>query len=182
MPAARRFDHRSAEPDRHRVRCRAVHTGERLDGRPRVEYLKGKRANVGRCETALRLCIDCDGARKFGPDLERGETVARPRADGHGARVDVIGCSGCGGEPYWSEWHNDPPCCNDPCDRCGNWIGPGAAGYRAPYYHEYAPPIQGQPIRVEPAIPQPDVTMAKPVARKPVARKPQQGPRQSYQR
>lgn len=45
-------------------------------------------------------------------------------------------CGGCDGELYWSEWHNDPPRCCDPCDKCGNWIGP-AAGYRAPYDHPY---------------------------------------------
>ncbi len=31
-------------------------------------------------------------------------------------------CSGCSGETYWSEWHNDPPGC-EPCDCYGNWIG-----------------------------------------------------------
>jgi hypothetical protein len=31
--------------------------------------------------------------------------------------------SGCG-EVYWSEWHNDPPDCLDPCNRCGNYVGP----------------------------------------------------------
>jgi hypothetical protein len=25
---------------------------------------------------------------------------------------------------YWSEWHNDPPYCHDPCNNCGQWIGP----------------------------------------------------------
>lgn len=50
-------------------------------------------------------------------------------------------CSGCGcdEEVYWSEWHNDPPRCNDPCDCYGNWIGPSAGGYRAPYAHAYSP-------------------------------------------
>lgn len=33
-------------------------------------------------------------------------------------------CGGCDSELYWSGWHNDPPCCNDPCDKCGNWVGP----------------------------------------------------------
>lgn len=33
------------------------------------------------------------------------------------------GC-GCNGEVYWNEWHNDPPCCHDPCDQCGQWNGP----------------------------------------------------------
>lgn len=48
------------------------------------------------------------------------------------------GCTGCSSECYWSEWHNDPPRCCDPCDRCGNWIGP-SAGYQAPYNHPYSP-------------------------------------------
>ena len=34
-------------------------------------------------------------------------------------------CSGCSGEVYWSEWHNDPPCCQDPCNQCGQWTGGG---------------------------------------------------------
>lgn len=33
-------------------------------------------------------------------------------------------CSGCSGEIYWSEWHNDPPYCQDPCNCHGDWIGP----------------------------------------------------------
>jgi hypothetical protein len=36
------------------------------------------------------------------------------------------GSCGCSGEVYWSEWHNDPPCCCDPCNRCGQWTGPSA--------------------------------------------------------
>jgi hypothetical protein len=49
----------------------------------------------------------------------------------------LCGCTGCDSELYWSEWHNDPPRCCDPCDRCGHWTGPGAGGYRAPYAHPY---------------------------------------------
>jgi hypothetical protein len=37
-------------------------------------------------------------------------------------------CGGCSGEVYWSEWHNDPPCCQDPCNNCGQWIGPSGCG------------------------------------------------------
>jgi hypothetical protein len=45
--------------------------------------------------------------------------------------LQLCDCAGCGGELYWSEWHNDPPGC-EPCDSCGNWTGtPGV--YRAPY-------------------------------------------------
>ncbi len=47
------------------------------------------------------------------------------------------GCTGCDGELYWSEWHNDPPRCCDPCDCHGNWIGPRDGSYRAPYDHPY---------------------------------------------
>jgi hypothetical protein len=47
------------------------------------------------------------------------------------------GCNGCSNEVYWSEWHNDPPRCCDPCDQCGNWTGPSYAGYRAPYDQQY---------------------------------------------
>jgi hypothetical protein len=50
-------------------------------------------------------------------------------------------CGGCSSELYWCEWHNDPPRCCDPCDRHGNWIGPG--NYRAPYAHPHAPHIGG---------------------------------------
>jgi hypothetical protein len=50
----------------------------------------------------------------------------------------LFGCTGCRSEFYWSEWHNDPPRCCDPCDCNGNWIGP-SAGYRAPYAHAYSP-------------------------------------------
>jgi len=36
---------------------------------------------------------------------------------------------GCGGL-YWSDFHNEPPDCCDPCDRCGNWTG----GYYGEWY------------------------------------------------
>jgi hypothetical protein len=56
-------------------------------------------------------------------------------------------CGGCGGELYWSEWHNDPPCCHDPCDCYGNWTGgcgcggccTGNGGFCEPYEHAYCP-------------------------------------------
>ncbi len=46
------------------------------------------------------------------------------------------GCTGCG-ECYWNEWHNDPPTVCEPCNRCGQYVGPGSMGYfRAPYRHD----------------------------------------------
>ena len=67
----------------------------------------------------------------------------------------LCGCSGCDCELYWSEWHNDPPRCCDPCDQCGNWIGPSSGPYRAPYSHPYATGHQPQGIyagATEPAM------------------------------
>jgi hypothetical protein len=40
-----------------------------------------------------------------------------------GSKLDCAGC----GECYWNEWYNDPPSCAEPCDCCGNYIGPGHA-------------------------------------------------------
>jgi hypothetical protein len=40
------------------------------------------------------------------------------------------GSCGCSGEVYWSEWHNDPPRCCDPCNRCGQWVGPSSGSSR----------------------------------------------------
>lgn len=38
--------------------------------------------------------------------------------------VHRLACgSGCG-EVYWGEWISDPPDCADPCDQCGNYVGP----------------------------------------------------------
>ena len=34
------------------------------------------------------------------------------------------GCNSCG-ERYWGEWFGDPPECCDPCNRCGDFTGPG---------------------------------------------------------
>lgn len=36
-------------------------------------------------------------------------------------------CTGCG-DCYWSEWYNDPPDCCDPCNRCGDYVGPKCCG------------------------------------------------------
>jgi hypothetical protein len=41
-------------------------------------------------------------------------------------------CSGCSSEIYWSEWHNDPPYCQDPCNCNGEWVGP-SGGYNGGY-------------------------------------------------
>jgi hypothetical protein len=47
------------------------------------------------------------------------------------------GCNGCSSEVYWSEWHNDPPRCHEPCDCYGNFTGPSYGGVRAPYDQGY---------------------------------------------
>ena len=38
--------------------------------------------------------------------------------------------AGCG-PLYWHEWMMDPPDCCDPCDDCGEWVGP-VSGPRTP--------------------------------------------------
>lgn len=51
---------------------------------------------------------------------------------GHLINLFCCGSSGCGcsGERYWSEWHNDPPYCHDPCDCCSHYSGGGCGwGY-----------------------------------------------------
>jgi hypothetical protein len=48
----------------------------------------------------------------------------------------LTACGGCDGELYWSEWHNDPPYCCDPCDKCGNYIGP-SPNYGSGYAGEF---------------------------------------------
>lgn len=58
-------------------------------------------------------------------------TAATPFAH---LRQMLAGGAGCG-EIYVDEWISDPPACKDPCDDCGNWIGPQAgqprfAGWR----------------------------------------------------
>ncbi len=52
---------------------------------------------------------------------------------GCGHLINALCCGrsscGCNGEMYWSEWHNDPPYCNDPCNCQGEWIGPSGGPY-----------------------------------------------------
>lgn len=73
-------------------------------------------------------------------------------ACGGGLMGALCGCTGCG-ELYWNEWHNDPPTVCEPCDRCGNYKGPGGSGYyRAPYrrgdFMVAKPPAAARPLEV----------------------------------
>lgn len=45
---------------------------------------------------------------------------------------------GCG-ETYCSEWHNDPPCCKDPCCNCGHYCGPHHMGPLPMHNHRMMP-------------------------------------------
>jgi hypothetical protein len=53
---------------------------------------------------------------------------------GHVAHLpNRLACGGNGcGEVYWDEWLSDPPACEDPCDDCGNYVGPRSK-LRAPF-------------------------------------------------
>jgi hypothetical protein len=41
-----------------------------------------------------------------------------------GGFFNMLTCGAGCGDIYWGEWINDPPDDCDPCDDCGNWIGP----------------------------------------------------------
>lgn len=69
--------------------------------------------------------VACECRRVFGPLF--------------GCLGCVGGCGGCDKELYWSEWHNDPPRCCDPCDSHGGWVGPPSTAHRAPYDHVFSP-------------------------------------------
>ncbi|QDU57483.1 hypothetical protein [Aeoliella mucimassa] len=73
-------------------------------------------------------CDPCDGSV---PCERCGEGVVNFLGR---LKHDLFGpaCAGCDGELYWSEWHNDPPQCTDPCNRCGTYVGPSSySGYSA---------------------------------------------------
>lgn len=105
------------------------------------------------CGCGAGVGVDCGcevscGCESGACGCESGTCGPRQGKDWFGcALLGAVGnilcpCSGCDSEFYWSEWHNDPPRCHDPCDSCGNWTG-ASAGYRAPYHHEFA--INGAP-------------------------------------
>ena len=52
---------------------------------------------------------------------------------------------GCSGEMYWSEWHNDPPYCNDPCNGQGEWIGPSGGPSNGGYAGAQSRPVNSGP-------------------------------------
>lgn len=37
-----------------------------------------------------------------------------------------LSCGSACGDVYWDEWLSDPPDCCDPCDDCGQYVGPQA--------------------------------------------------------
>ena len=37
---------------------------------------------------------------------------------------NMVTCDAGCGRVYWGEWAADPPEPSDPCDDCGNWVGP----------------------------------------------------------
>jgi hypothetical protein len=118
------------------------------------------------------------------------------------------GCSGCSGEMYWSEWHNDPPHCCDHCDHYANWTGPSHGSHAVPYDQPHhvggtaeapyfaGPAPTGRSPRVahsrstarptyvgQGVAPARQVrTSARPGMRGQITRKPSMGPNATYQR
>jgi hypothetical protein len=98
------------------------------------------------CEPSCGYACEptCGCSSGCGDACGRGKCCGCGFCTGCGLLVGLLdkccgGCSGCDGELYWSEWHNDPPRCYDPCDCHGNWIGPSSASYRGPYGYVYSP-------------------------------------------
>jgi hypothetical protein len=54
--------------------------------------------------------------------LAAGQGCCHSRC-GDGPFARCARCQGCG-EMYWGDWFEAPPPCCDPCDQCGNWVGP----------------------------------------------------------
>ncbi len=79
----------------------------------------------------------------------------------------LLSCAGCG-EWYFNEWYNDPPSCAEPCDCCGNWIGPGhecTCCSPKPYCCGNGKPgcgCYGQAAEYEPASSTPPLEVAEP--------------------
>lgn len=98
------------------------------------------------CEPACGCDVGCAIEPGCGCDVGCGDTCGAGCGCGFLACIKqgvgkllkpLCACGGCDGELYFSEWHNDPPRCCDPCDKCGNWVGPASGPYRAPYSHAY---------------------------------------------
>ena len=100
----------------------------------------------GSREESVRAPVRVDGAVERVPTALRDVALDVAELEVQECDGNVVGalglhCGGCGGcdsEVYWSEWHNDPPRCQDPFDKCANWIGP-SPGYREPYQGDFAP-------------------------------------------
>jgi hypothetical protein len=74
-------------------------------------------------------CGDCGGCDDCGGCADCGDCTACGSGPCgcpplFGGFFRMLTCSAGCGEIYWGEWINDPPDECDPCDDCGNWIGP----------------------------------------------------------
>jgi hypothetical protein len=105
------------------------------------------------CETCgPEFCQHCgaqDGA--CGDQVQCGSGCDGGKCDGRLCRrlwSAMFHCTGCG-ELYWNEWINDPPACVEPCDCYGNYIGPAAGYFRAPYRRDEMI-AEGQPVDATP--------------------------------
>ncbi len=73
----------------------------------------------------------CAGAPVGGPGVACGPCGAGCGHCAHtltGLLRSIFTCGAGCGELYWGEWCYDPPDACDPCDDCGNFVGPGCCG------------------------------------------------------
>jgi hypothetical protein len=108
------------------------------------------------------------------------------RSKGAGEQYGDCGTCGCG-ECYQGDWISQPPRC-EPCDHCGNWIGPGepmppyqmpprvGSGHYGPqlYVPQSAPPSNGPDYRgpMNDTSPTPAPPMAPPADNPPTSATP----------
>ena len=73
-------------------------------------------------------CGDCGGCNGCDDCLDGDPCGAGPCGcpSIFGGFFKMLTCGAGCGEIYWGEWINDPPDACEPCDDCGNWIGPQA--------------------------------------------------------
>jgi hypothetical protein len=121
------------------------------------------------CDSTCGGC--CGGAASGGHGTACGDSCGTACGDGcdgcdpplRRLMNQAFGCNGCG-ECYWNEWHNDPPPVCEPCNRCGQYLGPGGFGeYQAPYRRHAGlavaapselPPLEETEDLADPAIDQ----------------------------
>lgn len=85
------------------------------------------------CNGCGESCDDCgDCSEPCGRPCGRGACGDRTACGPLSFVFSIFKCNTwrgpvCG-ERYWGDFYTDPPECHDPCDTCGNYVGPTSYG------------------------------------------------------